>query len=140
AAPDSNEWAAPWLPIPHHPHGGTPGPAWQGGRPGGDPDAPAVQSLHGLGPAVAMLPNQVLLRDSAVLEGQVGGRTCPQPEFRRRLDVGDLEPGCVLRHHEQGNPLVAARPRLPGVDLDEVRDAPVRDESLLAVEDPFVAF
>ena len=33
-----------------------------------------------------------------------------------------------------------ARPRLPGVDLDEIRDAPVRDESLLAVEDPFVAF
>src|SRR6266498_5967577 len=77
--------------------------------------------------------------DPAVLEGEVRGRARPQTQFRLRLDVGDLEPRGILRDEEEGDPFVALRPRVPGVDLDEIGDAAVRDEPLLSVQDPFIS-
>src|SRR5712692_709823 len=106
---------------------------------GGDADPAAVQGPHGLVPAVPFLADEVLLRDAAVLERKVRGRTRPQSELRRRLDVGDLETRGVLRHQEERDAFVALRPRLPRVHLDVVRDAPVRDEPFLAIQHPFVS-
>ena len=69
--------------------------------PGGDANPTAVQRPHRLIPAVAFLADQVLLRNAAIVEGQVRGRTRTQPQLRRRLDVGDLEPGGIPRHEEE---------------------------------------
>src|SRR2546426_1321822 len=99
----------------------------------------AIWAPHGLVPAVPFLADEVLLWDAAVLERQVRGGARAQSELRRRLDVGDLETGCILRHQEERDALVALRPRLPRVHLDVVGDAPVRDEPFLAVQHPFVS-
>src|SRR5207247_5869936 len=82
------------------------------------------------------LPDQIVFRDTAVLEGEVRGRACPQAQLRFRLDVGHPEPGGVFRDDEERDAFVALRAWLAGVDLDEVGDAPIRDEPLLAVQDP----
>src|SRR5439155_27353925 len=58
--------------------------------PGGDANPTAVPPPHRLIPAVAFLADQVLLRNAAIVEGQVRGRTRTQPQLRRRLDVGYL--------------------------------------------------
>src|SRR3989442_3070638 len=92
-------------------------------------------SLHDALP----ISNQVLLRNPAILEGQVRGGARAQAELGRRLDVSDLETGRVFRHEEERNPLVAFRPRFSRIHLDIVREAAVRDEPFLAVQHPLVA-
>src|SRR2546422_9329108 len=104
-----------------------------------DADPAAVQGPHRLVPAVPFLADQVLLRDAAVFERQVRGGTRPQSELRRRLDVSNLETRCILGHQEERDAFVPLRPWLPRIHLDVVRDAPIRDEPLLAVHHPFVA-
>src|SRR5207244_2999668 len=113
------------LDVLHRGLEGSPGDA---DRARGDADPPAVQGPHRLVPAVPTFPDQVPLRDATALEGEVRGGARAKAQFGRGLDVCDFEPGGVPRYYEQRDALVAARPRLPRVDLAQVADAPVRDD------------
>src|SRR5438105_39494 len=102
-----------------------------------DPGPRAVEDLHRDPEAFALLAEQVVRRDAAVVEEDLArGRAL---DSHLRLDPPDLEPGRVRFDHERGDTGMAGL----GIGLceDDVEacDAGVRDEALRAVEDVIVA-
>src|SRR5205823_9116517 len=69
------------LPLLHILHGGLEGGSGHADRTRRDANPPAVQGSHRLIPSVPALAYQVVLRDPAMLEGEIRGRTRPKPEL-----------------------------------------------------------
>ena len=101
------------------------------------PGPRAVEDPHRDAEALALLAEQVLGRDAAVVEEDLAGRRALDPHLR--LDPADLEARRVGLDHERGDAGVAGLGIGLGEDDVEVRDAGVGDEALAAVEHVLVA-
>ena len=115
---------------------GVQAPLRQPDAPGGDRHAALGQCTHGYGDPATFLPEQRRPRHPNPGERQLGGGLATQPELA--VHGGPGESRAIRRHQERRDapcPVAAG----PGEDQRQIRPGPVRDEHLLAGDQPVVA-